>query len=104
MWVGPVPQPLCGRAKGVQHLDHFGFNLRRWGKQHVGVQIALQGLAATRNGAGFGQVHCPVQAQHVAVELFHFVQPQAAALGEHNAGNAWRRCQSLCSCASTRRV
>jgi hypothetical protein len=32
-------------AKAVQHAGHFSLNLRRLGKQHMGVYIALQGLA-----------------------------------------------------------
>ena len=39
-------------------------------------------------GAGLAQVDGPVQPQHVTVERAHFLEPQAAALGEDDAWNA----------------
>ena len=39
-------------------------------------------------GACLGQVDGPVQSQHIAVQRAHFLEPLAAALGEHDAGNA----------------
>jgi len=80
-------------AKTVQHPNHFFLNLRRWRKQHIGVNVALQGFAwaihcAPHHLAGTSQVHGPVQTQHVAIELAHLFKPQAAAFGENKAGNA----------------
>lgn len=33
-------------AKGIQHLEHFGLNLSRLGKQHIGIQVTLQRFTA----------------------------------------------------------
>ena len=79
-------------AKAVQHPGHFSFYLRRLGKQHIGVYIALQRLAraahsAAHQRARLGQVHGPVQAQHLAVERGHVIKPQATALGKHQTRN-----------------
>ena len=79
-------------AKAVQNPNHFFFDAF-WGcKQHIGVDVALQCFPssahlAAHHGAGFAQVHGPVETQDFAVELAHFVQPQAATFGEHNARN-----------------
>jgi hypothetical protein len=64
-----------GLAKAVQHGTRLGGDLLGRGKQHVGVDIALQRLAgaadfAAHDGAGLAQVGRPVQAQHFAVERF----------------------------------
>ena len=68
------------RAKAVEHTAHFFLDARRWCKQDVRVDIALQGLSrsahlATHQGSCFTQVDRPVQAQHLAVELAHLRQP-----------------------------
>ena len=92
---GPVRlvfRGFVGCSEALQHLGHLGLNLRAVGKQHIGVDIALQGLARAATvpadqGAGVRQVHCPVQPQYIAVQLAHFFQPRAASLGEHDARN-----------------
>ena len=79
-------------AKGVQHPPGlFGHGLGGC-KQSIGVEVALQGFArathwAAHFGAGGGEVDGPVQPQNIAIELGHLGQPQAPALGEHNARN-----------------
>ena len=65
-------------AKAVQNPNHFIFDALRRCKQHIGVDVALQCFAwaahlAANHGAGFAQVHGPVEAQDFAVELAHFV-------------------------------
>ncbi len=80
-------------AKAVEHPVHLGRDLRGWCKQDVRVDVALQCFAraadlAAYEGACTAQVHGPVQAQHIAVQACHLGQPQAAAFGEHDAGDA----------------
>ena len=59
--------------------------MRRVGKQHVGVQIALQGHFVADLRARLAQIDRPVQAEDFAVELAHGFQPQTAAFGKHQA-------------------
>ena len=81
-----------GCAKAVQHAMDLGGDLRGWRKQDVGVDVALQRLAraadltAHQTSCG-AEVHGPVQAQHLTVQVFHLGQPQTAALGEHQPRN-----------------
>lgn len=57
----PRPRRVGVRhPKALQHLDHLGGDLRRWGKQHVGVDVALQGLVPTHLRPGLAQVDRPV--------------------------------------------
>ena len=81
-----------GLTKAVEHAAHLGGNRLGRRKQHVRVDVALQRLAgaadgAAHHGTGFGQIHGPVQAQHLAVEVGHLGQPQTAAFGEDQAWN-----------------
>lgn len=67
-------------AKAVEHPAHFSGNVLGRCKQNVGIDIALQGLArATGNAADqlarFAQMHGPVQAQNLAIQVFHVGQP-----------------------------
>ncbi|MDT4845062.1 hypothetical protein FQZ97_790370 [compost metagenome] len=73
------------RAKTFQHRRHFALDRLRRCEQYVRVDVALQRLAVAHRRARLGQVHRPVQAQGFAVHVLHVVQPQAAALGEHDA-------------------
>ena len=77
-------------AKAVQHPVHLGGDVLGRCKQNVGIDIALQGLARTAGLAADqlarrAQVHGPVQAKYLAVQVFHLGQPQTAAFGKHNA-------------------
>ena len=52
----------------------------------------MQRLAGRAGAAAHGlacstEVHCPVQAQHLAVQGGHFLQPESSALGKHDARN-----------------
>ena len=64
-------QVSVGCAKAVQHTGRFNFNLRRIGKQHIGVKVALQRHAIAHPRPCLGQINGPVQAQHLAVKLAH---------------------------------
>ena len=75
-------------AEVGQHARHFDVDLRWRREQHVRVDVALQRLAVgpfADQGAGTGEVHRPVESEHVAIQCAHGVQPQPAALGEHQS-------------------
>jgi len=81
-----------GFAKAVQNPNDLFLNLGGGCKQDIGVDVALKRFARPIHGAAHhlartAQVHGPVKAQYLAVELAHLFKPQTATLGKHNAWN-----------------
>ncbi len=58
-------------AEALEQTARFMAHLRRWREQHGGIEVALQGLAVTDQGARLGQAHGPVQPQHIAADVAH---------------------------------
>src|ERR1700712_5187418 len=75
-------------AEAVQHLHDLRFDLLWRCEKHVRIDVALKRFGAfafTYRGARVAKIHCPVEAEHFAIERTHRVQPQPTALGEHDA-------------------
>ena len=77
---------LMRRTKISQHRTHFSrYRLRRR-EEHIRIDVALHGLArALQNAARSPKATRPIQPNHLARQIAHAVQPQAAAFGEHDA-------------------
>ena len=90
-WTWGVEVPVGG-TKRLQHLDDFLLNDVLRGEEHIGVQITLKGFAWTPHGtrdllSRTRKIDAPVKSQHLAVEVFHLVEPQAAPFGEDDSGD-----------------
>ena len=90
MWPARCPDRMR-RAEALQHAARASASIcSRLREQHVRIEVALQRLAlADAARARRAEVHGPVQPDDIAVRAApHLLQPQAAALGEHDARHA----------------
>jgi hypothetical protein len=92
MCVGPGAGARCAaRRKLVEHAARLASMLLGGANSTFGSRLPCKALLPPTSARALAQVHRPVDAQHFAVELRICVQPQAAALGEHDARDGWRR-------------
>jgi hypothetical protein len=75
-------------AVGVEHLAGFGGDGFGAAEQHGRVEVALQRDLVADQAPGGADVHRPVEADCVGAAVGDVGQPQAAALGEHDARDA----------------
>jgi hypothetical protein len=105
-WSGS-PAGACGVSEALQHLRASSAWI--WAglaNSTFGSMLPCRPCPARPgrpSSPRLGQIDRPVQAQHLAVELAHLAQPQAAALGEDDARDHRHRRGFALELASTRR-
>src|SRR5690606_12200137 len=80
--------PRGQRAERIEYSARLRSDLIRWREQHHGIKIALQGDTIAYLASGPTQVDRPVHPDGITAGIGDFVQPEAAALGEHDGGHA----------------
>ena len=80
--------PGMPRAIAIQHLDGLCRHDRRRSEEDIRIEVALQGNLVADAPARFAQINRPVQADGITAASRDGLQPQAAAFGKYDHGNA----------------
>src|SRR3569832_2257426 len=83
------------RAKTLEYLAGLAVDSASIGEQHSWVEISLQDLGGADKGACSTEIHGPVDAEHLAIELFHLLEPCTSAFREHDPRDRGARVLAL---------